>query len=205
MSGRGGDGALYGGGGGGGINGAPGQRGAEAIPGLTASGPPAATVTRPDPLNPVYLAQLPSCAVQPGSAAILPGANVSFTARAANGLTTVPFAYQWQVEGPAGWQDITDGGVYSGAATAVLTLTGVDASLSGSRYRCVALDAAFQEATSAPATLTVKVSPPRPPSQLPKTGDSFPMEVLGAAVLFMGLCLAAVGWMLLRERRKARR
>ncbi len=48
--------------------------------------------------------------------------------------------YQWQVSttGAGGpWNNITNGGVYSGATTASLTVTGVLAAMTNSLYRCV--------------------------------------------------------------------
>ena len=48
-------------------------------------------------------------------------------------------AYQWQVSTDLGvtYNNITDGGVYSGSSTANLSITGTTGSLNGNRYRCV--------------------------------------------------------------------
>ena len=46
--------------------------------------------------------------------------------------------YQWQENTGSGFVNITNGGIYSGATTSTLTLTGVTAGMSGYTYRCLA-------------------------------------------------------------------
>ncbi len=73
--------------------------------------------------------------VQPADTAICSGNNASFSVTA-SGTTSV----QWQVSSNAGstWTNISNGGVYSGATTTTLSITGASASLHNNLYRCVA-------------------------------------------------------------------
>ena len=77
---------------------------------------------------------------QPAAAVICSGSNTSFTV-AVNGTTP---SYQWQesTNGGAAWNNISNAGIYSGAATATLTLTGVTAAMTGNQYRCIVTGAA---------------------------------------------------------------
>jgi hypothetical protein len=55
-----------------------------------------------------------------------------------------PFSYQWQVSTNSGntWTNITNGGVYSGATTATLTITAPPVTMSGYLYRAIVTGAA---------------------------------------------------------------
>jgi hypothetical protein len=71
---------------------------------------------------------------QPNNATVCEGSNTSFTvAGAGSGLT-----YQWQVstDGGVNYNNVNNGGVYGGATTATLTITGATFSLNNYRYRC---------------------------------------------------------------------
>jgi hypothetical protein len=58
------------------------------------------------------------------------------------------------------WNNITNGGVYSGATTSTLTLTGVTPGMNNNQYRVIVTGtAACGAATSAAATLTVSAQP----------------------------------------------
>jgi hypothetical protein len=82
--------------------------------------------------------------------------NVSFsTAAAGSGLT-----YQWQVSVAAGpYNNVTNGGVYSGATSTTLLITGVPPSLNGNRYRCVISNGVCTPGISTGALLTVNTFP----------------------------------------------
>jgi hypothetical protein len=70
--------------------------------------------------------------------------------------------YQWQesINGGVTWTNIVNGGMYSGATTSTLTLTGLLASMNNYQYRCIVSGAApCNPVNSAAATLTVS---PRP-------------------------------------------
>ncbi|MBS0631647.1 MAG: hypothetical protein JSS11_07010 [Verrucomicrobia bacterium] len=72
------------------------------------------------------------------------------------GVTGAPsLSYQWQVS-PDGnaWNDLANGGIYSGATTTTLAVTGLTMDLSGRQFRCVATNGQGT-ATSGAATLTV--------------------------------------------------
>jgi len=70
---------------------------------------------------------------QPQDVAICGSGDAQFTITASADAT----AYQWQQDqGGNNWQDIADGGIYSGTETATLSLSGVDATHNGWKYRC---------------------------------------------------------------------
>jgi subtilisin-like proprotein convertase family protein len=74
-----------------------------------------------------------------------------------------PFSYQWQVStnnGNPPWNNVINGGVYSGATTATLTITAPPVSMSGYQYRVIITGAApCASATSLSAILTVNPLP----------------------------------------------
>ncbi len=95
---------------------------------------------------------------QPATAVICSNSNTSFTV-VVNGTTPT---YQWQesANGGSSWSIISNGGVYSGATTATLTLTGVTAAMAGNQYRCVVTGAAPGGfVNSSPAVLNVTPQP----------------------------------------------
>jgi len=100
--------------------------------------------------------------VQPSSSAVCVGGTGSFTVTASGG----PFGYQWQETRNNGltWSNVTNGGVYSGATTSTLTLTGVTRSapvdMNNFRYRCNVNTAPCPGSfTTNEATLTVNALP----------------------------------------------
>ena len=50
----------------------------------------------------------------------------------------ISFTYQWQVSinGGTVWNDINNGGVYNGATTSTLTISGTTVAMDGYQYRC---------------------------------------------------------------------
>lgn len=77
---------------------------------------------------------------QPAASVTCSGSNTSFTV-VVNGTTP---AFQWQesTNGGAAWNNITNGGIYSGATTATLSISNVTTSMNGNQYRCVVTGAA---------------------------------------------------------------
>ena len=77
----------------------------------------------------------PAITAQPANASICAGSNATFSVTA----TGTPLTYQWQesTNGGGTWNNITNGGIYSGATTATLTLTGVTTGMNNYQYRCV--------------------------------------------------------------------
>ncbi|MFN8309527.1 MAG: hypothetical protein U0T73_06140 [Chitinophagales bacterium] len=74
-----------------------------------------------------------SITLQPVGDTICAGDNITFSVAA----TGTGVSYQWQVNNGGGFTNISNGGVYSGATTANLTLTSATYSLNGYQYRCV--------------------------------------------------------------------
>lgn len=89
---------------------------------------------------------------QPAPQIILTGANASFSVAA----TGTGITYQWQENTGSGFANITDGGVYSGATTNSLTITGATAGMNGYEYQCVVTGTSpCAPSTSNSALLTV--------------------------------------------------
>lgn len=112
----------------------------------------AGTVTRTATLSYEITAGTgPVIGSQPAAVQICEGSNASFTA-SATGATGL----QWQVsiDGGTTWNNITDGGVYSGATTGTLTLTAPPSSFNNNIYRLNAF-ALCGSSTSSNAALTV--------------------------------------------------
>jgi Metallo-peptidase family M12B Reprolysin-like/Secretion system C-terminal sorting domain len=95
----------------------------------------------------------------PVASTVCAGANTSFSVTATGTTPT----YQWQLSttGAGGpWSNISNGGVYSGATSSTLSLTGATAGMTGYQYRVVVNGAApCASATSNPAALTVNTAP----------------------------------------------
>jgi len=68
--------------------------------------------------------------------------------------TGTALTYQWQ-EYISSWNNIPNGGVYSGATTATLVITNPPSSMNNRQYHCVVSGACTPAATSNAATLTV--------------------------------------------------
>jgi hypothetical protein len=93
---------------------------------------------------------------QPANATLCAGGNTSF----AVSITGTVISYQWQesTNGGGTWNNVTNGGIYSGATTNTLTLTGVTAGMNGNQYRCV-VTGSCPPINSNAATLTVNTAP----------------------------------------------
>lgn len=101
----------------------------------------------------------PSVTTPPANRTVCAGGNTTFTVTAAPATGNT---YQWQVSTDNGgtYANVANGGVYSGATTATLTLTGVTTTMNGYRYRVVINgQCPPSPVTSAAATLTVNVPP----------------------------------------------
>lgn len=98
----------------------------------------------------VNVTQPGSIATQPANATIECGGNTSFTV--AGSANSGISSYQWQVstDGGTTWANVTNGGVYSGATTATLTLTNLPVTpYNGYKYRVV-----LEFACTTPSTVT---------------------------------------------------
>ena len=90
----------------------------------------------------------------PSDTIICAGGTTTFSITASNAT-----GYQWQVNSGSGFTDISNGGVYSGAATATLTITGATSGMSGYGYRCVVTGGVGPAVTSSGVALTVNSAP----------------------------------------------
>ena len=88
----------------------------------------------------------------PGNVASCATSTVSFSV-VGNG--TIPFTYQWQESTGGPFNNIFDGGIYSGTSTATLTLTGITGGMNGNQYRCLVTSPCGAPATSNAGTLTI--------------------------------------------------
>jgi hypothetical protein len=97
-----------------------------------------------------------SITTQPLSKTIDAGGTTTFKAASSHSGDTV----QWQVMSAGGstFTNVTNGGVYSGATTGTLTITGATAALGGNQYEADFINSAGTLASSA-ATLTVDYLP----------------------------------------------
>lgn len=94
---------------------------------------------------------LPAITNSPANQTVCTGSNTSFSVIA----TGTGISYQWQVNTGSGFANISNGGVYSGATSATLTITGATVTLTGYQYRCVVTGTCTPAANSSSATLTV--------------------------------------------------
>ena len=96
--------------------------------------------------------QAPVIGTQPASVTACAGANASFTVAASGTGVT----YQWEENSGSGWAVVVDGGVYSNAGTASLSITGATLAMNAYQYRAIVSDTSgCGTITSGAATLTV--------------------------------------------------
>ena len=96
---------------------------------------------------------LPAIITSPSGQTVGAGAGTATFTVSASG---VGLTYQWQVSNDGViWNDISNGGIYSGTTSATLTLTDPDASYDANTYQCVVSGTCSPSATSGTATLTV--------------------------------------------------
>jgi len=106
----------------------------------------------------ITVLERPVITTQPTNLTVCDGLNTTFTAVAAGSNLT----YKWQVKIPSGtYTDVTNTGVYSGATTASLTITGGTVSMNGYKYQLIVSGSCTPAVTSNEVTLTVN---PRPTS-----------------------------------------
>lgn len=124
----------------------------------------------------------PAITSDPSDTSTPAGGNASFSVSATGGPTPT---YSWEVSTDSGasWNPVTNGGVYSGATTSTLTITGATITLSGYKYRAKATNS-VSSATSAAATLTVTTTAPsfttQPNNQAVADGGSTSFTVAAA-------------------------
>jgi PKD repeat protein len=91
----------------------------------------------------------------PVPSTICAGELTSFTV----GATGFGLSYEWQVDDGSGYSTISDGGVYSGAITPTLTISGPDSTYDGNRYRVLVDNYCGPQQSSNIVTLTVNTPP----------------------------------------------
>lgn len=108
----------------------------------------------------VRVIDIPSITTNPANISVATGSNATFTVAASN----TPTSYLWEVNSGSGWSTVTNGGVYSGATTATLTITAAPITMTGYQYRATAINVCGNSAVSTAATLTVTYCTSNPTS-----------------------------------------
>jgi hypothetical protein len=121
---------------------------------LFGAGSPSTATTSPATLT---VNASPVVGTNPTNMTINAGGNTSFTS-SATGFPTPTEQWQVSTDGGATFNNITDGGVYSGSATATLSIAGGLASMNGYEYRDVFTNG-NGSATTAPSTLNIDFAP----------------------------------------------
>ncbi len=105
----------------------------------------------------LVLTPVPFIISQPSPQTVNEGATATFSVTATGASLTC----QWQVNtgSGSGFVKVSDGGVYSGASTLKLTITGATAGMNGYQYRAVVTGKYSPAATSNSAMLTVNAAP----------------------------------------------
>ncbi|HVM49589.1 MAG TPA: C10 family peptidase [Candidatus Acidoferrum sp.] len=99
----------------------------------------------------------PVISAQPQDQTVTVQTNVAFVVGAGGQL---PLVYQWQYQtnGSPDWDNLSDGGHYSGSGTATLTLSQTDMSMDGRLFRCIITNS-LGAVTSSVAALHITVAP----------------------------------------------
>lgn len=95
----------------------------------------------------------PAVTSHPVNRTICQSTNTTFVVAATDAVS-----YQWQVNTGSGFNNISNGGVYSGATLATLTITGATVGMNGNTYRCIVTGACEPTATSNSASITVNAT-----------------------------------------------
>jgi hypothetical protein len=113
--------------------------------------------------NQVTLSQYANVSIntQPSNSSVCPGANTSYTVAATSGNGSLSYQWALSTDGGTTYNNVSNGGVYSGATTATLSITGATLSMNSYRYRVTVQDAcgSVSQAVANAVTLTVYVPP----------------------------------------------
>jgi hypothetical protein len=104
----------------------------------------------------MLLLPLPQITSNPPNPMCGVGGTTTLTAGASSSLGSPVVQWQVSTNGGKTFTDVTDGGVYSGATTPTLTITGATSAMSGYEYQAVFTNAADLATTTAAGTLTVQ-------------------------------------------------
>jgi uncharacterized delta-60 repeat protein len=128
----------------------------------------------------------PVVTLQPVASTICTGMGTTFSTNA----TGLGVTFQWQKETGinfGSYANITNGGIYSGATTATLTLTNVPVTESGLRYRCVATASGVCAAVNTSnVLLTVRAVPTFTTQPLDQTACEGQTKTISTSVNFNG-------------------
>jgi gliding motility-associated-like protein len=97
----------------------------------------------------------PAITAHPSNQTLCAGGSVSFSALATGG----GLSYQWQENTGSGWNNVSNGGIYSGATTNSLTINPATVSMSTYQYQCIVTGSCPPTATSNSATVTINPLP----------------------------------------------
>jgi hypothetical protein len=121
-----------------------------------------------------------SISSQPSSVTICDGGNSGFSVTASG----INLTYQWQINTGSGFVNLSNGGIYSGATTSSLNVTGATPAISGYQFRClVASSSCTNTILTQVATLTVNTLPSigtQPVPQTICTGSNVSFQISGA-------------------------
>ncbi|MBK8610021.1 MAG: T9SS type A sorting domain-containing protein [Chitinophagaceae bacterium] len=95
----------------------------------------------------------PAITSAPANSSVCAGNAASFTAAASG--TGLSYQWQFSTDGGTAYNNVANGGVYSGATTATLNITGATVGITGYLYRCVVSGTCTPAATSTAGMLTV--------------------------------------------------
>ncbi|MBS1773996.1 MAG: T9SS type A sorting domain-containing protein [Bacteroidetes bacterium] len=95
----------------------------------------------------------PGISSNPSNASVCPATAASFTIAA----TGTSVSYQWQENTGSSWNNITNGGIYSGATTTTLNISSAVGSMTGYLYRCALNGTCSPSVLSNAASLTVLI------------------------------------------------
>jgi hypothetical protein len=118
----------------------------------------------------VTVSTLPFAVLTSPSAAICEGQNATLGIIA----TGISLTYQWQENKGTSFVNVANGGIYSGATSANLTLTAITVSMNNYKYQCIVTNSCGVE-TSSSATLTVASLPSKPTITVSLTNPEAPV------------------------------
>ena len=138
---------------------------------------------------------LPAITNQPASSTICDGSSAGFTVAA----TGAGLNYQWQVNSGSGWNNLSNAGIYSGASTNALVLTGATTSANGFQYRCVVSGTCTPSVISNAVSLTVNTPPvitSQPSAQTICEGlnHTFSIAATGSSLTYQWQVNSGSGW-----------
>lgn len=100
----------------------------------------------------------PSFTASPTDKEVCVGGNTSFSV-AATGFGGLTYQWEYSSNGGSSWNTVNNGGVYSNATTATLSITGATLVMNSFQFRCVVTGTCAPAATSTEGILTVGTAP----------------------------------------------